>query len=120
MGITFIQLEFYRKFYDDLLVTQPSWQLYILEQLPAVFAILHFSSESVEKAILTAVNFGRDNDTIGCMVGELLGTMRGASSLSQDWVNTVLSVNPVPDMKEIAQGFVDLICKDILNESHTS
>ncbi len=102
---------FYSDFYDQYLVPQPSWRIFILEQIPAVFALLALRNNDPKNAILSAVNFGRDTDTIACMVGELAGALYGASALPMDWVNTILAANPMPDLPEIAYRFRDLILK---------
>lgn len=102
---------FYRDFYDCFLVPQPSWPIYILEQIPAALALLTFGANDPKQAILSAVNFGRDTDTIACMVGELAGTLFGASALPTDWINTILAANPKPNLAEIAFRFKDLALK---------
>ena len=102
---------FYREFYDRFLVPQPSWQIYILEQIPATLALLTFGANDPKHAILAAVNFGRDTDTIACMVGELAGTLFGASALPTDWITTIMVANPKPNLAEIAIRFRDLALK---------
>ena len=46
-----------------------------------------------EKSILFGVNFGRDADTIGTMIGGLCGAFRGIASLPEPWVRKV-EANP--------------------------
>jgi ADP-ribosylglycohydrolase len=103
--------QFYRDFYDRFLVPQPSWRIFILEQIPAVFALLALGKNDPKNVILSAVNFGRDTDTIACMVGELAGALYGASALPEEWVKTILMANQKPDLPEIAYRFRDLILK---------
>jgi ADP-ribosylglycohydrolase len=102
---------FYKEFYNRFLVPQPSWQIFILEQIPATMALLTFGENDPKQAILSAVNFGRDTDTIACMVGELAGTLFGASALPTDWINTILAANPKPNLPEIAIRFRNLALK---------
>ncbi len=104
--------EFYRDFYDRYLVTQPSWWIYVLEQIPAALALLRFGEDDPKQAILAAVNFGRDADTIACLEGELIGTLRGASALPMEWVDKVLTVNPQPSLSEIALRFARLVSQN--------
>jgi len=102
---------FYREFYDRFLVPQPSWQIYILEQIPAALALLTFGANDPKQAILSAVNFGRDTDTIACMVGELAGSLFGASALPTDWIKTIIVANPNPKITDIAVRFRNLALK---------
>jgi len=57
------------------------------ETIPATLAILHLSKGDPSKAIPWAANFGRDADTIGTMVGGIVGAMCGISGLPQEWVD---------------------------------
>ncbi|MBO0936965.1 ADP-ribosylglycohydrolase family protein [Fibrella sp. HMF5335] len=45
------------------------------------------------KSLQFAVNFGRDNDTTGAIIGAILGACHGADKLPKDLVNQVLTVN---------------------------
>jgi ADP-ribosylglycohydrolase len=103
--------QFFREFHDRYLVPQPSWQIFILEQIPATMALLTFGEKDPKQAILSAVNFGRDTDTIACMVGELAGTLFGASAIPREWTNTILAANPKPDLLVFASRLTDLALK---------
>jgi ADP-ribosylglycohydrolase len=107
--------QFYRKFYNSFLIPQPSWDIFILEQIPATFALLVLGKDDPKQAILSAVNFGRDTDTIACMVGELAGALYGASALPQNWRDTILAGNPNPGLPEMASLLEDLALKQVQN-----
>jgi ADP-ribosylglycohydrolase len=56
------------------------------ETIPATFALLKLSDGDPRKAITWAANFGRDADTIGAMIGGIVGALHGASGLPEEWV----------------------------------
>lgn len=105
--------QFYKEFYNHFLIPQPSWQIFILEQIPATMALLTFGENDPKQAILSAVNFGRDTDTIACMVGELAGILFGASAFPQEWITTILTANPKPDLANVAFRFMDIAIKRV-------
>lgn len=53
------------------------------------FAIFAFHEGNPEKAIETAVNFGRDTDCLAAVAGGLSGTLSGPESLPRRWVELV-------------------------------
>lgn len=59
------------------------------ETVPVALAVFVLADGDPEDAIVRAVNFGRDADTIGTMVGGLCGAYRGASGLPPRWVRKV-------------------------------
>ena len=63
------------------------------ETIPATLAILHLSGDSASEAILNAANFGRDADTIGAMVGGIVGTLYGISGLPKEWAERASDVS---------------------------
>lgn len=64
-----------------------------IELIPITMAILHLCGDDVNRAMIEAASFGRDCDTTASMVGALLGAMRGAEAVRQDWIETVETVN---------------------------
>lgn len=51
-------------------------------------AFYHFSStNSFEEAILQAVNYGDDADTVGAITGQLAGAYYGLSSIPEGWIS---------------------------------
>lgn len=63
------------------------------ETIPATLAILYLSGDSPSEAIVNAANFGRDADTIGAMVGGIVGALSGVSGLPKEWVNKASKVS---------------------------
>ncbi len=56
------------------------------ETIPATFALLFLSEGDPRLAITWAANFGRDADTIACMLGSIVGALHGSSGLPSEWV----------------------------------
>ena len=63
------------------------------ETVPVALALFGMAGEDPARAIRYAVNFGRDADTIGTMVGGLCGAFCGVEALPPDWVQRV-EANP--------------------------
>ena len=55
------------------------------ETVPAAFAIALLANGDVKIGVESAVNFGRDTDTIACMVGAITGALSGAKNIPEDW-----------------------------------
>jgi hypothetical protein len=64
------------------------------------------------KSLEFAVNFGRDNDTSGAIIGAILGAYHGAAKLPADLVQPVLTTNrklPETDLNKLADELTDVI-----------
>lgn len=59
------------------------------ETIPCTLALFLISDGDVRKAITYAANFGRDADTIGAMVGGLVGAYCGIDGIPSEWVEKV-------------------------------
>lgn len=60
-----------------------------VESIPLAMALSYLCKGDMRAAILEAVNFGRDTDTIANFVGSLLGPISGAGALRPDWIERV-------------------------------
>ena len=78
------------------------------ETLPAVMAIFKLSDGDPKQAILWGANFGRDADTIGTMIGGLVGALHGAAGLPPEWVAKV-EANPEVDYGADAKRLADVV-----------
>ena len=67
----------------------------------------------LEKSVVGAVMYGRDKDSYASVVGALAGAFRGAKSIRNDWVETVLTANMDPDMAGLAGQLSHIITDDI-------
>lgn len=61
------------------------------ETIPCTLAIFLLSEGDPEKAITYAANFGRDADTIGAMVGSIVGAYAGIDAFPLSWVRKIES-----------------------------
>lgn len=86
------------------------------EAIPAAFACLRLCNKDFRSGVVLAGNFGRDADTIGAVVGSVLGAKYGLSAIPSRWVEkvrhpsgTCLQFTKGLDILEIAEGLADLI-----------
>lgn len=56
------------------------------EAIAEAFGCLRLSNRSFKSGVLLATNFGRDADTIGAVVGCILGARYGASAIPPHWL----------------------------------
>ncbi len=92
-------------FYGDWLRAEPCDSR---ETVPVALALFEMAEGEPERAIRWGVNFGRDADTIGTMVGGLCGAYRGASGLPPHWVSKV-EANPNVSYGGIVPALSDLV-----------
>jgi ADP-ribosylglycohydrolase len=59
------------------------------EAIPSAFAALKLAHGSFKTGVVVAGNFGRDADTIGAVVGSILGAKYGRSGIMERWVEKV-------------------------------
>ena len=78
------------------------------ETVPVALALFEMAGGEPEQAIHWGVNFGRDADTIGTMVGGLCGAYRGAGGLPPGWVNKV-EANPNVKYRSIVPELAALV-----------
>lgn len=56
------------------------------EAVSQAFGVLKLSHADFKSGVILAGNFGRDADTIGAIVGAILGARYGASSIPETWI----------------------------------
>jgi ADP-ribosylglycohydrolase len=99
-------------FYHEFLVTFPPWDaVFTLEMVPCALALCLIAKGDPEQAIIGATNMGRDSDTIAAIAGEICGALRGAESFPKAWTDQVVSLNPQPDLAQMAADLSALIMK---------
>jgi ADP-ribosylglycohydrolase len=74
--------EDYRK--PGLGARRPS-RLHSIEELPIAIGLLIVASGDYRDAVIGAVNYGRDADSIGTMTGALAGALRGRDAVPTAW-----------------------------------
>ena len=60
------------------------------ETVPLTLALLTLAKGDFEKSVTYGANFGRDADTIACMVGGIAGALAGAEGIKAQWLEKVL------------------------------
>jgi ADP-ribosylglycohydrolase len=75
-----------------------------LESVPCVIAMFYKTGGDYRDGVIAAANFGRDCDTIACMVGYIAGALHGTDAIPEGWIRTVNEANPVPDQEKVAVG----------------
>jgi ADP-ribosylglycohydrolase len=102
--------DLYEPIYREFLVTYPPFRMNgILEMVPIALTICFAARGKPEAAIVGAANLGRDADTIGSFVGEIVGALSGWEAFPRDWAERVERLNPEPDMAKMAESLVVLI-----------
>jgi ADP-ribosylglycohydrolase len=64
-----------------------------IEIVPIVMAIIKLVQGDINQGIIEGANFGRDCDTIGGIVGNILGAHHGASAIRPGWIEMVEKAN---------------------------
>ncbi|WP_248898158.1 ADP-ribosylglycohydrolase family protein [Haloplanus halobius] len=64
-----------------------------IESLPAAVGILELCGDDPNTAITEAASFGRDCDTIGSVVGTMVGTLYGATAIRDTWITQCETAN---------------------------
>lgn len=77
-----------------------------IEELPVALAILA-AHEDPTAAILEAVNYGRDCDSIATMVGAIVGGLGGADAIRVDWVEEVSRASRI-DLPGVGSRLADI------------
>lgn len=64
-------------------------QLHSIEEVPLALGFIIASGGDFTEAVLGAVNYGRDSDSIAGMAGAIIGAMVGKSGLPERWVSEI-------------------------------
>lgn len=93
-----------------------SYKAAVSEAVSEAFGVLKLVNSDFRTGVVAAGNFGRDADTIGAIVGSILGAKYGASAIPADWIEkprypsgTCLLFTKGMDMLAIADELCDLI-----------
>jgi ADP-ribosylglycohydrolase len=79
------------------------------ETVPCTLALFYLAGGNPEKAIIYGVNFGRDADTVGSMVGALSGAFAGVGGLKREWVDKIRQNSPAQE--NLADDLIAVIKK---------
>ncbi|UNK18888.1 ADP-ribosylglycohydrolase family protein [Paenibacillus sp. N3/727] len=99
-------------------------RLWSIEELPMALAFMVLNEGEYYRSILDGVNSGRDTDSIGVMIGVILGAMYGSEVIHKEDIEQLNKVNRL-DLCTIADRFSEVaaeIIKDDLriNEARMS
>jgi ADP-ribosylglycohydrolase len=86
-------------------------QLHSIEELPLALAYLIIAKGDFTEAVLGAVNYGRDSDSIAGMVGAIIGAMVGKSALPRRWAEEIGTRNRL-DFDALARDMTNLFERD--------
>jgi ADP-ribosylglycohydrolase len=86
-------------------------QFHAIEELPIALAYLIVARGDFTQAVLGAVNYGRDADSIASMVGAIIGALVGKSALPQRWAHEIAVRNRV-DFDSAAHDLYELFHHD--------
>jgi len=68
-------------------------RLHSIEELPIALGMLRIASGDYRSAVLGAVNYGRDADSIATMAGALSGALLGLETIPEDWRKQVATAS---------------------------
>jgi ADP-ribosylglycohydrolase len=80
-----------------------------IEELPVALGMLVVAAGDYREAVLGAVNYGRDSDSIATMAGALCGALGGGAAVPAEWVEQVSTASrmefsePAGTMAEVAR-----------------
>jgi ADP-ribosylglycohydrolase len=66
-----------------------------IEELPIALGLALVAGGAYREAVLGAVNYGRDSDSIATMAGAIAGALGGAGAVPQDWLEQVATASRV-------------------------
>lgn len=68
-------------------------RLFSIEELPLALAYIVLHEGDLQEAVKDGVSSGRDTDSIGVMVGAILGAMRGVSAIPAEDIAAIEEIN---------------------------
>jgi ADP-ribosyl-[dinitrogen reductase] hydrolase len=85
--------------YRSKLKTQICGSGYVVQSLEAALWSF-FTTESLEQAVLAAVNLGDDADTTGAVCGQIAGAFYGASAIPPRWLERLVMADVIRNMAD--------------------
>jgi len=77
------------------------------ETVPLTLALLSLAGDDLERGVTYAANFGRDADTLGSMVGSIIGALVGIDGVKPAWLHKVRQVAAV-DQEALAERLAEV------------
>ncbi|HEX2035351.1 MAG TPA: ADP-ribosylglycohydrolase family protein [Chloroflexota bacterium] len=94
-----------RALYDDRYRGHPISNA--VEILSSALAVFYLTDGDPEQALLASVNFGRDCDCRAYVAGGLAATLRGTSTIRQEWIDTIEQELPTDPYTVSRRGLKD-------------
>jgi hypothetical protein len=82
-------------------------RLHSIEELPIAIGFVLIARGDVENAVLGAVNYGRDADSIGTMAGAITGALKGRDAVPAKWREFVARESRI-DLEEPGTAMADV------------
>jgi len=79
-------------------------RLFSIEELPVALFYIALHDGAFDDSILDGINSGRDTDSIGVMIGAILGAMKGSTIVAKEVVEDLEAVNQYK-LRQICETF---------------
>lgn len=83
-----------------------------IEELPAALGFVLAYDGDLRAAVLGAVNYGRDSDSIATMAGAICGGLGGSAAVPQEWVSAIETASRL-DLSSVAETMTSVV-RDVL------
>lgn len=90
-------------------------RLYSIEELPLALGFIIVYDGNFKESIIAGINSGRDTDSIGVMIGAILGAMKGEAVITDEELSLLENTNK-QDLLENADRFYKTVHKIIEND----
>ncbi|MEH7399400.1 ADP-ribosylglycohydrolase family protein [Gottfriedia acidiceleris] len=90
-------------------------RLFSIEELPMALAFIVLNNGEFYKSIYDGINSGRDTDSIGVMIGVILGAKYGSAVIHQEDIQLLESKNKM-NLTELSDTFADIAKEIILQD----
>lgn len=91
-------------------------RLFSIEELPLALAFIVYNDGEYYKSILDGINSGRDTDSIGVMVGAILGAMYGTKFIKEEDINLLSKSNQLDfdaEAASFARAAKEIVKRDL-------
>ncbi|WP_226036070.1 ADP-ribosylglycohydrolase family protein [Aquibacillus saliphilus] len=89
-------------------------RLFSIEELPMALAFIVLNKGDYYKSLYDGINSGRDTDSIGVMIGVILGALYGDKVIKMNDIEQLEKVNKL-DLEQRADNFYE-VAKSIIND----
>lgn len=102
------ELNHFKRIFDDELDDVDTIKSggYVIDTFESVIYSLK-TTDNFRDAVLTAVNLGRDTDTVGAICGGLAGIFYGYDAIPVDWIDTIPKIDKVFELCEKYGAYCD-------------